>query len=180
MLDYLFEFLMAVCAFMMIVLVLLQRGKGGGLAGAFGGMGGQSAFGTKAGDAFTKVTIGLAIFWILICILAAKFGGSSAKNLINVPNVVANPAAPAQGAAPGPANTTTGTSSGTLSGSAAKGTVAAVAADSTKPTSGTAAKLGSGPATEALPEPSSGLMPSMSTNVKPAGTTKPPVVAPAK
>ncbi len=30
------------------------------MAGAFGGMGGQSAFGTKAGDLFTKITIGVA------------------------------------------------------------------------------------------------------------------------
>ncbi|GHT46341.1 hypothetical protein FACS189454_07340 [Planctomycetales bacterium] len=52
----------------MIVLILIQRGKGGGLAGAFGGMGGQSAFGTKAGDAFTKITIVTAIIWILLCI----------------------------------------------------------------------------------------------------------------
>ncbi len=46
------------------MLVLIQRGKGGGLAGALGGMGGQSAFGTKAGDLFTKITIGVATFWI--------------------------------------------------------------------------------------------------------------------
>jgi preprotein translocase subunit SecG len=51
----------------LIVLVLVQRGKGGGLAGAFGGMGGQSAFGTKAGDLFTKITIGVATFWIILC-----------------------------------------------------------------------------------------------------------------
>ena len=36
--------------------------QGGGLAGAFGGMGGQNAFGTKAGDLFTKITIGVATF----------------------------------------------------------------------------------------------------------------------
>ena len=66
----------------LIGLILLQRGRGGGLAGSFGGMGGQSAFGTKAGDIFTKITIGVAIFWITlacICILvvnaAVKNGG---------------------------------------------------------------------------------------------------------
>src|SRR3954463_10974166 len=50
----------------MICLVLIQRGKGGGLAGAFGGMGGSSAFGTKAGDVFTPVTMGTALIWILM------------------------------------------------------------------------------------------------------------------
>jgi preprotein translocase subunit SecG len=54
----------------LILLVLIQRGRGGGLAGAFGGAGGQSAFGTKAGDTFTKITIGVATFWILLCILS--------------------------------------------------------------------------------------------------------------
>ncbi|MCA9078477.1 MAG: preprotein translocase subunit SecG [Planctomycetaceae bacterium] len=51
--------------FLMIV-VLLQRGRGGGLAGAFGGMGGQSAFGTKAGDVFTKITVVIAVAWVLV------------------------------------------------------------------------------------------------------------------
>jgi preprotein translocase subunit SecG len=49
----------------LIILVLLQRGRGGGLAGAFGGMGGQSAFGTKAGDIFTRITVGVAILWVI-------------------------------------------------------------------------------------------------------------------
>jgi preprotein translocase subunit SecG len=33
-------------------------------------MGGQSAFGTKAGDFFTRVTIVAATVWILLCIAA--------------------------------------------------------------------------------------------------------------
>jgi preprotein translocase subunit SecG len=50
----------------LIIVILLQRGRGGGLAGAFGGMGGQSAFGTKAGDVFTRITIVLAICWVIL------------------------------------------------------------------------------------------------------------------
>ena len=53
----------------LIGIILIQRGKGGGLAGAFGGMGGSSAFGTKTGDVFTKVTVGVAIAWILLSML---------------------------------------------------------------------------------------------------------------
>jgi len=59
----------------LIGVILLQRGRGGGLAGAFGGMGGQSAFGTKAGDVFTKITIVLATVWIIlgcVCVLLAS------------------------------------------------------------------------------------------------------------
>ena len=64
----LFLVLLFLSAVFLILLVLVQRGKGGGLAGALGGMGGQSAFGAKAGDLFTKVTVVVAFFWIVLCI----------------------------------------------------------------------------------------------------------------
>jgi len=57
-----------VCVFL-ICLILIQRGKGGGLAGAFGGMGGSSAFGTKAGDVFTRVTIIVAAIWFSLTLI---------------------------------------------------------------------------------------------------------------
>ena len=68
--------LLFVTALFLIVLILIQRGKGGGLAGAFGGLGGQSAFGTKAGDLFTRITIGVAAFWIILCILTVRLSGT--------------------------------------------------------------------------------------------------------
>ena len=80
----LFAVLLSLTAFILIVLVLIQRGKGGGLAGAFGGMGGQSAFGTKAGDLFTKITIGVAAFWIVLCIFTVWISGSSQQNPLKV------------------------------------------------------------------------------------------------
>jgi preprotein translocase subunit SecG len=61
--------LIVLASLFMICIILIQRGKGGGLAGAFGGVGGSSAFGTKAGDIFTKITIGVAIGWILSLML---------------------------------------------------------------------------------------------------------------
>jgi preprotein translocase subunit SecG len=62
----------------LICIILIQRGKGGGLAGAFGGVGGSSAFGTKAGDVFTKITIGVAIGWILVAMLLVKLSNGRA------------------------------------------------------------------------------------------------------
>ena len=56
----------------LILIVLIQRGKGGGLAGAFGGAGGSSAFGSRAGDTFTKVTITVAAVWVLLIMLMVK------------------------------------------------------------------------------------------------------------
>jgi preprotein translocase subunit SecG len=56
----------------MILLILIQRGKGGGLAGAFGGVGGSSAFGSRAGDAFTRLTIYIATVWILLIMIEIR------------------------------------------------------------------------------------------------------------
>ncbi len=67
--TFLLVLLFFVGLFLMFV-VLLQRGRGGGLAGAFGGLGGQSAFGTKAGDVFTIITIVTAAIWVVLSCLA--------------------------------------------------------------------------------------------------------------
>src|SRR5437868_2328492 len=40
----------------LILLVLIQKGRGGGLASAFGGGGGNTAFGSKTGDVLTWAT----------------------------------------------------------------------------------------------------------------------------
>ncbi|MGH7135502.1 MAG: preprotein translocase subunit SecG [Pirellulales bacterium] len=74
---FLFKALMLITSLFLIVLILLQRGRGGGLAGALGGMGGQSAFGSKAGDVFTRITSGVAIVWIVLCVGALKYMGNS-------------------------------------------------------------------------------------------------------
>lgn len=70
--HFLFGTLMLLISVFLILLVLVQRGRGGGLTGALGGAGGQSAFGTKAGDTFTRVTYGVAILWIFVCMMAIK------------------------------------------------------------------------------------------------------------
>lgn len=62
----LLNFLIVLCSLFLICIVLIQRGRGGGLAGAFGGLGGSSAFGTKAGDVFTRVTVVTAIIWFIL------------------------------------------------------------------------------------------------------------------
>src|SRR5919197_1061422 len=66
----LFAIILSFLAIFLILLVLVQRGRGGGLAGALGGMGGSSAFGAKAGDIFTRITIVTASIWIVICLIA--------------------------------------------------------------------------------------------------------------
>jgi preprotein translocase subunit SecG len=79
--EYLLMILLLITAVFLILLILIQRGRGGGLAGAFGGLGGQSAFGTKAGDVFTKITIYVAFFWIVLCVASVKLLSSSSNVL---------------------------------------------------------------------------------------------------
>jgi len=81
---FLLMILLFFTALFLILLVLIQRGKGGGLAGALGGMGGQSAFGTKAGDTFTKITIGAAAFWIILCLVCVRLLSTSTSGGLNL------------------------------------------------------------------------------------------------
>jgi len=55
----------ATCLFMMLV-ILIQKPKGGGLSGAFGGAGGsaQAAFGAKTGDLLTTITIACFVLFL--------------------------------------------------------------------------------------------------------------------
>lgn len=54
-----------VCLFMVLI-VLIQKGRGGGLASAFGGAGGNTAFGSKTGDVLTWATsVVFGIFLVL-------------------------------------------------------------------------------------------------------------------
>ena len=52
-----------------MIVILLQRGKGVGLAGAFGGTGGATAFGAKTGDILTWVTIIGAILLLTFAVI---------------------------------------------------------------------------------------------------------------
>ena len=56
----------------MVLLVLIQRGKGGGLIGALGGTGGSSPFGSRAGDQFTRLTIYVACIWLFLTMLQVR------------------------------------------------------------------------------------------------------------
>ena len=64
--HYFFGISIFITSVFLVMLVLVQRGRGGGLVGALGGPGGQSALGTKAGDVFTRITVILAGVWIFL------------------------------------------------------------------------------------------------------------------
>ncbi|MBN1436043.1 MAG: preprotein translocase subunit SecG [Sedimentisphaerales bacterium] len=82
----------------LILLVLLQKGRGGGLAAAFGGAGGQSAFGSKTGDVFTWVTIvAVAMFLLLAMVLTRSYKPGTPTEY--GPSAVPTASAPANNAA---------------------------------------------------------------------------------
>ena len=67
--QFLVAFMFSVVCALLILVVLLQKGRGGGLSGAFGGVGGHSAFGAKTGDVFTWVTVALTGMFILMAVI---------------------------------------------------------------------------------------------------------------
>lgn len=85
--------LMGFLSLFLIMLILIQRGKGGGLTGALGGPGGQSAFGSKAGDTFTAITIVVASLWGFTCALTMfLLGTESIRPVVAAePRVTAGP-----------------------------------------------------------------------------------------
>jgi preprotein translocase subunit SecG len=94
-LHYLFMIPLALLSVFLVLVILVQRGRGGGLTGALGGMGGQSAFGTKAGDLFTRITIVVAAIWVLLSMASLKVLSSRSETAGLNPNARRNvPTAP--------------------------------------------------------------------------------------
>lgn len=96
-----------VCLFLIIV-VLLQSGKAADLAGAFGGMGSQTAFGPRgAATLLTKATAGAAIVFMMTSISLGIWHGRIRSSGDSVIERTGTGQAPAPGqsspAAPAPA-----------------------------------------------------------------------------
>lgn len=70
--SHVLNFLIILLGLLLILTILIQRGKGGGLIGAFGGAGGSSPFGSKAGDTFTRITIAMAGIWVLLIVIHVR------------------------------------------------------------------------------------------------------------
>jgi preprotein translocase subunit SecG len=65
--------LFIICCVSLILIILIQKGRGGGLSGAFGGAGAGGILGSKTGDFLTWVTIALVGVYLTLSVVMAKF-----------------------------------------------------------------------------------------------------------
>lgn len=93
-----------IVCFFLIVVVLLQSGKAADLAGAFGGMGSQTAFGPRGSATLLSkaTTLAAAIFMVTSLTLAilATRGAASSGSVLEREKTPAKTSAPATPAAP--------------------------------------------------------------------------------
>lgn len=105
----------AVCVFLIIV-VLLQSGKAADLAGAFGGMGSQTAFGPRGSTTLLSkaTTLSAALFMVTsmsLSILATRNAGGGAGSTVldqTKQSAPATPPKPAPTSTPAPVQTLPG------------------------------------------------------------------------
>ncbi len=96
--QYLMTVVYVVVCLILLMAILLQQGRGGDIASAFGGSGSQTAFGARAGATLlTRVTTVTAVLFMIgaigLGILWQRGGGSSVVSGKTAP--VSAPAAPA-------------------------------------------------------------------------------------
>lgn len=83
MLYYLFVTLYVIACVVLMVVILLQQGKGGDIANAFGGGGSQAVFGARTGATLlTKVTTGLTVAFMGLALLLAIWGSRGTGSVV--------------------------------------------------------------------------------------------------
>ena len=99
MLYYLFVTLYVLSCLVLMIVILLQQGKGGDIANAFGGGASQAVFGARAGaTVLTKVTTGLTVAFMSLALLLAVWGARGTSSVVG--GVEGPPQLPAAATAP--------------------------------------------------------------------------------
>ncbi|MBD1399291.1 preprotein translocase subunit SecG [Pelovirga terrestris] len=78
----------------LVVIVLLQMGKGAQAGASFGAGSSQTMFGSSGGNVMTKITATVAVIFMLTSLSLAYYYGSSASKTI-MPGTVTAPASSA-------------------------------------------------------------------------------------
>lgn len=77
-------FLHVLICILLITIILIQRGRGGGLVESFSDM--ESMFGTKTNAFLTRATTILSVLFFITCLILAFISAQQAKSI--VPNVM--------------------------------------------------------------------------------------------
>ena len=98
MLSLLMSGVYVLVCFLLLLVVLLQQGKGGDIAAAFGGSGSQAAFGARSGaTVLTRATTVLGTLFMVGAMFLAIVGQRGPGSVVSGLDA---PAAPAENAAP--------------------------------------------------------------------------------
>ncbi len=62
-----------ICAVVLVLVILIQKGKGGGLSGALGGGMASGILGSKTGDFLTWFTVALVGIFLTFSVVMAKY-----------------------------------------------------------------------------------------------------------
>ena len=106
MLYYLVATVFVVNCFVLIMVILLQQGKGGDIASAFGGGSSQAAFGARSGaTVLSRATTVCAILFVLGALALGIMGQRGPGSVIGSRPAPALPAGATLPGTPAPANT---------------------------------------------------------------------------
>jgi preprotein translocase subunit SecG len=84
-------FLFILVCIILILVVLMQKGRGGGLSGAFAGGMASGLLGSKTGDFLTWVTVVLVSIFLFLAVLMAKYYRNTTQFGRNVPAATQQP-----------------------------------------------------------------------------------------
>jgi preprotein translocase subunit SecG len=65
--------LFLICSVVLVLVILIQKGRGGGLSGAFAGGMASGLLGSKTGDVLTWITIGVVSFFLLVALVLDRW-----------------------------------------------------------------------------------------------------------
>ena len=93
----------------LILVVLVQKGKGGGLSGAFAGGMASGILGSKTGDVLTWITISVASLFIIVALVLDKWwkpmtSGPESRTAAPITSTDTGQGRPMAPAAPAPAD----------------------------------------------------------------------------
>ncbi len=92
--------LFVLVSIILILVVLMQKGRGGGLSGAFAGGMASGLLGSKTGDFLTWVTVGLVSVFLILAVLMARFYKPQVRYGTSLPQTTQQPVPSGQPAMP--------------------------------------------------------------------------------